>query len=160
MPARQEFAHLRYFWAIIQVRIATLVVVFAAAIACRLIFAVLVARSVVLSLFDAALILAAAVLVPWPLLRLCLVLPAAALGHRLSLRAGWQATAHLSIELLRIILQLGAINLVGGALASGFGLLPDALSLLLSFPVDCALMLLSASVISALYDALVQGRTL
>ena len=98
------------------------------------------------------------VLVSYVLLRLSLILPAAALGRAMSLGESWSATSRardavlvtaLLVSLLQFLLQM-----VGTALPRA-----GVPGLLLSLTVTWASAMIGLSVLTALYGVLVEGRS-
>ena len=98
-----------------------------------------------------------AILITYALLRVSLVLPAAALDRRMSLRQSWRITrsarnAVLVVALLAALVQ-AALEFVGAA-SAGVPLLGFVLSLLLTW----ASAMIGLSILTALYGVLVEGR--
>ena len=96
----------------------------------------------------------------WLALRLSLVLPAAALGHVMSVRESWRATEPLASTLWALAVLLAVVNTLLGVIAS---ILPPAepgLRLMLDSAIYLIEGLVFVSMLTTLYGHLVEGREL
>lgn len=97
-------------------------------------------------------------LLGWVAMRLSLVLPARALDRPLRFGESWAATAPVSGAIFVVVLVLAVINAV---LALLFGAMGDNLvTVLLSLAVQWFTAMLGLSVLTTLYGALIERRTL
>ena len=94
----------------------------------------------------------------WLSLRLSLVLPAAALGERMSFSESWSITAPLVRPLWGVAALLAALNTLLSGLLGLIGSSSPALTLMVEAPVYVAQGLLIFSVLTTLYAYLVQDR--
>ncbi|WP_299736154.1 hypothetical protein [uncultured Roseobacter sp.] len=125
------------------------------------VLAILAATSAsIITLASIALSLAFAMFLSWVLLRVSLILPAAATGQRLRYSESWQATKAVSRDVLWTAVLLGVLNVVVEQFASG---LATAMPAYLGLFVILQIMvqsLIYISVLSTLYGYLLQGRSL
>lgn len=96
----------------------------------------------------------------WIALRLSVVLPAAALGHRMAVRESWTVTQPLSGPLWGLAVLLTGVNMLISLLTLGIVPTQDALALVLGTVIFILEGLVFISVLTTLYGHLVEGRSL
>lgn len=107
-----------------------------------------------------ALFIAFAAGLSWVLLRISLILPAAATGHEMGYQDSWQATQPVARDIFWTAVLLAIINAVLEQLAIGLaGALPGY-TLIFEVALTAIQGLVYVSVLSTLYGHLVQGRSL
>lgn len=96
----------------------------------------------------------------WVALRLSVVLPAAAVGERMTISESWRVTAPITRDLMGVAVLIAVINAVLSAIATALaGVLPDAgVALSAAFYIVEGLVIIS--VLTTLYGYLVQRRPL
>ncbi|OIQ41465.1 MAG: hypothetical protein BM560_08915 [Roseobacter sp. MedPE-SWde] len=97
----------------------------------------------------------------WVFYRLSPLLPAAALGESLGVKAAWAATAQISGAVLVAVLIL-AISAIGIGLVIVFGLFPISISLGMAMiaVLQWAYSMVGISILTTVYGISVQGRSL
>jgi len=96
----------------------------------------------------------------WLALRLSLVLPAAALGHVMSVRESWRATEPLAGTLWALAVLLAVVNTLLGVIASMLPPADPGLRLMLDSAIYLIEGLVFVSMLTTLYGHLVEGREL
>ena len=103
---------------------------------------------------------AALILMIWAFYRLSPVLPAAALGTRMTMREAWDATGVLSFEtLIAAAISFGFSLLLGLAAATLAAIIPPT-ALASSIAVNCVVTLVGASLLTTIYGVAIEKRTL
>lgn len=92
--------------------------------------------------------------------RLCLVLPAAALGERMSLRTSWNITSIGSKQIMLLTMMLLGLSLAVPIIGVAVSVISPAIGLLVQMVISWALFLIGASVMTTLYGHFYQGRPL
>jgi len=97
----------------------------------------------------------------WVFYRLSPLLPAAAIGESLGVKAAWAATAQISGAVLVAVLIL-AISAIGIGLVIVFGLFPISISLGMAMiaVLQWAYSMVGISILTTVYGISVQGRSL
>ncbi len=106
------------------------------------------------------LFLVLAIVLSWVLLRISLILPAAATGHIMTYSESWEATRASSRDIFWTAVLLGVINVVLEQLAQGLILAVPNLAIFFAVLQGLLQSLIYVSVLSTLYGHLVQGRPL
>ncbi|WP_299625297.1 hypothetical protein [uncultured Tateyamaria sp.] len=96
-------------------------------------------------------------LLGWVLFRLSLILPACTIGHKMTLKESWQATAPYARTILGIVVLLVLINF-GFELVTGALPLTSIIGGLISVVVSVLYALVSASILTTMYGVAVEGR--
>lgn len=100
-----------------------------------------------------------AVLFTFLWLRVALILPAAAVGQRLTLSDAWNAGSAMSSEILRASAIVVALNMVA-SLILGLLPLPMVLSLIVQLVITWITLMVGSSLLTTLYGHLIEKRPL
>lgn len=100
------------------------------------------------------------VAIAWIAFRISLILPAAALGHRMGYRESWEATRSVGRDLFVLMILLFVVSIIIQLAVSGVGFVLPFVSVILAVLQGAFGALLYVSVLSTLYGHLVQGRPL
>jgi hypothetical protein len=92
--------------------------------------------------------------------RLCLVMPAAALGERMSIGASWKATAPGSKQIVFLAMILLGMSLSVPVIGVTISAASPAIGMLVQMVISWGLFLIGASVMTTLYGHFHQGRAL
>lgn len=100
------------------------------------------------------------VFLTWVLLRVSLILPAAATGQSMKVAESWQATGVLSHDIMWTAVLLGVLNVTLEQVVGGLSLALPGLALILGIMQILAQSLIYISVLSTLYGHLIERRPL
>ncbi|WP_415402481.1 hypothetical protein [Tateyamaria sp. SN3-11] len=93
----------------------------------------------------------------WVFFRLSLILPACTIGHNLTFRESWQATAPLVVTIFMLMIVMAivdfALNIVMGALP-----LTSIIGGVVTVVISVLYALVSASILTTLYGIAIEGR--
>ncbi|MEP5729276.1 MAG: hypothetical protein ABJL67_07855 [Sulfitobacter sp.] len=104
--------------------------------------------------------LGASVIFIWIALRLSVVLPAAAMGHRIPVRESWRLTSNVFGELWGVALLLTGMNTLVYYITSAVLPIEGTLALLAQTAIFIIEGLVFISVLTTLYGNLVEGRSI
>lgn len=92
--------------------------------------------------------------------RLCLVMPAAALGEQMSVGTSWKTTAPGSKQIVFLTMILLGFSLAVPVIGVAVSVVSPAIGMLVQMVISWALFLIGASVMTTLYGHFHQGRSL
>ncbi|MEP2640499.1 hypothetical protein [Roseobacter sp.] len=107
-----------------------------------------------------ALMAVVSIALSWAILRSSLILPAAAMGHRMAQFESWHATRPISREIFWTAVLLGVLNVVFTQILGGLAVALPTYAIGLQAAQLIVQALIYVSVLSTLYGHLIQGRSL